>query len=34
VRSTEIDGMKKLPAAVKTTNWTGISSVVRRLPAG
>jgi len=31
VRSTEIDGMKKHPAAVKTTNWTGISSVVRRL---
>jgi hypothetical protein len=34
LRITEIDGMKKYPATVKTTNLTGISSVVRRLPAG
>ena len=29
-----IDGMKKYPAAVRTTNWSGMASVDRRFPAG
>jgi hypothetical protein len=34
VRSAVIDGMKKYAAAVSTTNWCGMASVVRRFPAG